>query len=226
MCQLHSLAERQHAALDSYIVCLTRREMVHGKKQPEEMMLFKFRKQPKSVYLKWIGPAGKGREVIWVDGQHESKLHTLLAAGDMPLMPAGKRIALAPDSILVRGNSRHSITEAGVGTLIVRFGKLLDAIEKGDTRQGTLVYLGKQKRPEFTQPLEAIEWTIPPGFEEGLPKGGRRWCYLDNETHLPALIITHDERGQEVEYYRYTRYMLQAHLDDTDFDPKMWDKPK
>jgi len=40
--------------------------------------------------------------VIYVKGRHENKIHTFAAAGDMPLMPAGRRIALAPDSLMVR----------------------------------------------------------------------------------------------------------------------------
>ncbi len=225
--RLHALAEKQHAAIDTYIVCLTRREIVNGKKQPEEVMLFKYRKKPKSVYFKWIETNGKGREALYVEGRFDNKLYTKLAAGDMPFSPAGKVIALAPDSFLVRNNSRHSITEAGVGTLIDRFGKILSALDRGDMSQGVLTYLGKQKRLEFPEPLEGVEWTVPPRIEPSLPKGGRRWCYLDNDTHLPALIITQDERGQEVEYYRYTHYMLQAQLDDEDFNPeKLRDKPK
>ena len=70
---------------------MRRREQINGKDKPEEVMLFKFRKQPRSVYFKWIGPAGNGREAIWVDGQHESKLHTLLAAAR-----AGVGVAVLP----------------------------------------------------------------------------------------------------------------------------------
>ncbi|MBI1913367.1 MAG: DUF1571 domain-containing protein [Planctomycetes bacterium] len=221
--QLHQASTRQYARIDAYIVRLTRREFVKGKLQPEEVLLFKFRKAPLSVYLKWVGQAGRGREVVYVKGQHENKLHTLLAAGDMPFAPAGKRIALSPDSVFVRGASRHSITEAGIGTLIDHFGTLIDALERGDTRQGTLTYLGLQKRPEFIAPVEGVEWKLPPGAEEGLPRGGKRWCFVDPENHLPVLIITHDDRGQEVEYYRYDRFQYPVPLDDTDFDPdKLW----
>jgi hypothetical protein len=221
--QLHQAAARQHAAMDSYIARLTRREFVKGKYQPEEVLLFKFRKEPRSVYFKWVGPVGKGREVIYVKGRYENKIHTLLAAGDMPLARAGTRIALAPDSVLVRNSSRHSITEAGIGTLIDRFGALLDALEKGDTSQGAAVYLGPQKRPEFSVPLEGVEWNLPPGLDPSLPRGGRRWCYVDSKTHLPVLILTQDERGQEVEYYRYDRFQFPVRLDDDDFDPdKLW----
>src|SRR5439155_4762609 len=105
--QVQRLAAERYAAIDSYIVRLRRREQVSGKGGPEEVLLFKFRKQPWSLYFKWLGQEGAGREVIYVKGQHENKIHTLLAAGDMPLMPAGRRIALVPDSLMVRSASRH-----------------------------------------------------------------------------------------------------------------------
>jgi hypothetical protein len=219
MRQLHREAVRVHDGIDSYIVRLTRREVVGGKTQPEELILFKFRKEPYSVYFQWIGKEGQGREVVYVKGKHENKMHTILAAGDMPLMPAGKRFSIAPDSVLVRNRSRHPITEAGVGTLINRLGALLDAVEKGDGRLGKVAYLGPQSRPEFSRPAEAVEWSLPPGYDPNLPRGGKRWCYLDPDNHLPALVVTHDDRGREVEYYRYDRFQFPIPLDDADFDP-------
>jgi hypothetical protein len=223
--RLYDEVKKQDDTLDSYIVRLTRRESLKGKMQPEELLLFKFRKHPKSVCMEWLGTVAHGRQVIWVQGQHESKIHTLTAAGDMPLMPAGRRISLAPDSILVRNSSRHSITEAGIGTLLARFNKLLDAADRGDTSQGTIAYLGLVRREEFGHPVEGVEWTIPPGLESPLPHGGRRWCYVDPDNHMPVLIITNDDRGREVEYYRYERYLLGVNLNDDDFNPdKVWTK--
>jgi hypothetical protein len=218
---IHQAAVQQHDRMESYIVKLTRREVVRGKKQPPEVILFKFRKEPFSVYMKWLEETAQGREVVYVKGQHEGKIHTLLAAGDMPLMPAGGRISLAPDSLFVRNAGRHGITEAGIGTILDACGQLLVAMEKGDTSKGTLQYLGQQTREEFSNPLETILMTIPAGVEGSLPRGGRRWCFVDPETSLPALILTHDEKGQEVEYYRYERYLFPAKLDDADFDPNL-----
>jgi hypothetical protein len=50
------------------------------------------------------------------------------------LMPAGARISVAPDSAVARSRSRHPITEAGIGTLVERFGRLVDAAEKAAGR--------------------------------------------------------------------------------------------
>jgi hypothetical protein len=227
MRQLYRQAADQYAHIDSYIARLRRREVVNGKSKPEEVILFKFRKQPWSVYFKWLGKEGQGREVVYVKGHYEDKLHSLLAAGDMPFAPAGKRIALPPDSIFVRSSSRHGITEAGVGVLIDRVGQVLGAAAKGDTRHGTLRYLGPIQRPEFPSPVEAGELLLPPGSEPLLPRGGRRLLAFDPATQLPVLLITQDDTGREVEYYCYDLFQFPVKLDDDDFNPdRLWGAKK
>ncbi len=225
--QLQRQAAAWYAGVDSYTARLTRREVVNGTAKPQEILLFRFRKEPWSVYFKWLGDAGKGREVVYVKGQYENKIHTRLAAGDAPLMPAGTKMALAVDSILVRSASRHSITEAGIGSCINHLGALLDAQEHGDKSHGVLTDLGLQKRPEFNQPVRGAELAIPAGLEPELPNGGRRQYFFDPEYHLPLLVVTHDNKDQEVEYYHYDRLLAPGHLDAADFDPdRLWSHPK
>ncbi len=225
--QLQQQAAAWYAGVDSYTARLTRREVVNGTAKPEEILLFRFRKEPWSVYFKWLGPAGRGREVIYVKGQYENKIHTRLAAGDAPLMPAGTKMALAVDSLLVRSASRHSITEAGIGAGIDRIGALLDAQEHGNKSRGVLTDLGLQKRPEYDQPVRGAELVIPAGVEPELPNGGRRQFFFDPEYHLPLLLVTHDDKNQEVEYYHFDRLLAPGHLDAADFDPdKLWTNPK
>jgi hypothetical protein len=79
-------ANETYSHIDSYIARLRRKEQINGKDKPEEIMLIKFRKQPWSVYFKWLGTEGAGREVVYVKGRNEDKIQTLLAAGDVPLM--------------------------------------------------------------------------------------------------------------------------------------------
>jgi hypothetical protein len=212
-------AAEHYAGIDSYIVRMTRREQVRGRMGPEEVILFKFRKEPWSLHFKWLGAAGRGREVIYVKGQYENKIHTLLAAGDAPLMPAGKHIALAPDSPLVRSNSRHAITEAGIGASLDRLLGLYTAQERGDHRFGTLRAVGPQSRVEYPRAVDAIEHVIPPGVEAELPRGGRRLYFFDPDTNLPLLVLARDNQGQEVEYYRYDRLLQNVQLGDDDFNP-------
>lgn len=219
-------ARKRYAGMDSYIARLQRREMVNGRLGPDELILFKFREAPWSAYLKWLGEEGRGREVLFVKGRHQGKIHTLLAAGDIPLVPAGRRMALAPDSLLVRTACRHPITEAGLGASIERIAALIAATSKSDPRQGTLRLLGPANRAEFAKPAPALEHTLPPGLDPTLPRGGRRTYYFDPETDLPTLVTTRDDQGREVEYYLYDRLQPSVKLDDDDFDPdRLWGKP-
>jgi hypothetical protein len=221
--QVHRQAAERYAAVDSYIARLKRREQINGRDKPEEILLFKFRKEPFSVYFKWLGEEAHGREVVFVNGHYEGKIHTLLAAGDVPLMPAGRRMALLPDNPLVRASSRHSITEAGVGNLIDRFGVLVERAERASGRQTTLAYLGPINRPEMERGGEGVAQTILPGAEAQLPHGGKRLWVFDAQTKFPTLLVTQDETGHEVEYYCYDRFEFPVRLDDDDFNPdRLW----
>jgi hypothetical protein len=219
-------AQARYASIDSYVARFTRREVINGKKEPEELILFKFRKTPFSVYFKWLGQTGEGREVVYVKGQHGNKIHSLLAAGDVPLMPAGMRMALAPDSVLVQSASRHSITDAGFGSALESILHLQTAVSRGDNSRGGLVDQGMQKRPDYDAgPLRMVEHTIPGGMEKALPHGGKRLVGFDPQSQFPVLIQTFDEKGQEVEYYRYDRLQPAVALDDYDFNPDaLWKK--
>ena len=224
--QLLRLAREQMSRFDSYIVRLSRREALNGQMQPGEVMMFRFRARPWSVYLKWLGKEGKGREVVYVKGQHENKIHSLLSAGDIPFMPAGKRMALSPDNILVRNACRHPLEQAGLAASVERIGRLLANTQDDPKRHGTLKLVGPVARDEFEKPVWGLEHTMPPGLDPTLERGGKRTYFFHPETHLPMLITAFDERGNEAEYYFYDRLQRAVKLDDHDFDPDhLWGKP-
>ena len=128
-------------------------------------------------------------------------------------------MALAPDSFLVKRSSRHPITEAGVCAIVDMYASGVAAFDKG---QHPLRYLGIVTRQDFDEgtQLEGVEEDLGPGADPNLPRGGRRQLYFNTANHLPALVITRDERGQEVEYYRFDRFQSRVRLDDDDFNPE------
>lgn len=217
--ELSRNAAKAYAGVDSYVLRLRRREMVGNQKMPEEMMLLKYRRQPMSIYLKWLGNEGKGREVVYVQGKYDNNIQVRMAAGDVPLLPGGMRMAFSPDNRMVREKSRYPISEAGLGPLVARFGKLIDAVEKGDKSQGSVKHLGEILRPEFDGKVEAVLQTIPLKSDPLFPRGGERlWCF-DRTLHLPILIVSKDNTGREVEYYCHDRIQFPVRLDDDDFNP-------
>src|SRR5262249_55069096 len=127
---------------------------------------------------------------------------------------------------LVKSASRHAITEAGIGANIDRLAAMLAAANRGDRTRGTLTDLGVQKRPDYPNAVRLVNHEIPAGVEEDLPHGGKRLYGFDTETRLPVLLVTTDDKGQEVEYYRYDRLLMPGKLDDADFNPdKLWAPP-
>jgi hypothetical protein len=222
---LYEKAARRWGTIDSYMVRLKRREVVAGKPQPEELMLVKFRKEPFSIYFKWLGPQSKGREVLYVHGRYDNQILTLNSAGDVPLMPASFVLRTATDSPLVRARSRYPLTEAGFGSTIQRFGSLVERNERGDGSWGTLKYQGLVRRPEYERPVEEVVQILPPKCDPLLPGGGVRHWFFDQECNMPLLIIARDQTGHEVEYYCHDRFVCPAHLDDNDFNPdRLWKK--
>jgi hypothetical protein len=217
--QLYQAAQDRYATLNSYIARLRRREQVDGKMKPEEIITFQFRKEPWSVHLKWVGEEGKGREVVYVKGRYDGKLYTVLAAGDSIFFPAGKRMAFLPNNPLVLSASRHPITEAGIGASIDHLRDILAAVERGDSKLGSLKLLTSVKRPEYDRPVHALLHHLPPGFDPSFPKGGERTFFFDPDLAMPMLLVAVDERGNQVEYYHYDRLQAVKQLDDDDFNP-------
>jgi hypothetical protein len=216
-------AEQVCAEYSCYICRLRRRENgVTGKEKPEEIIAFKCRARPFSVHFKWLGEEGKGREVVFVGGVGDDKLHILTAAGDIPLTPAGRRLDLPIDSLLVKSASKYPITEAGVCRIVARFARLLD-----DQRRGlpglSIKYVGKVQRPEFATPLEMVELILPPNREPEAPQGGKRLLGFDPQMKWPVFSNTFDQNGREIDYYVFDRFQLNVKLDDDDFNPdRLW----
>jgi hypothetical protein len=222
---IYERARQRYAGMDSYIFRLKRREVVSGRKQPEEVLEVKLRREPYSVYLKWLNPESKGRETVYVRGKYENKMQLVLAANDaFPFSPAGMRWSISPDDPMARAKSRYPITETGFGPLIERYGKMVAAIEKSDPREGTVKYLGLVSRPEFAAKVEGVHQVLQAKSDPQLPKGGERWWYFDAASGLPALVIAHDPSG-EVEYYCHDHVQWPVRLDDDDFNPdRLWRK--
>jgi hypothetical protein len=223
--RLHSAAVNQFATMDSFVARVRRRETQNGKPKPEELMLFKERKNPQSVHFKWIGDEAKGREVLYVRGRYEDKMQIVTARGDVPFTPGGTRMAMARDSILVKAASpNHDVTDAGLTYNLKDLGQLYQAAR--DPGSGVSVrYLGGVNRPEYPYPLEGVEIKLPPGRDPDMPRGGRREIYYDPKTHLPVVYLAFDESGREQNYNCYDRIQTDFKLDDDDFNPdKLWGK--
>ena len=196
---------------------------------PPDDCIMQFRKQPFSVYMKFIGEAGKGREVVYVQGIYKDEMQILTGAGDLI---KGIRVARSPDDPEVMKRSRHSIRDAGYDKTLGILTKQVEQLESGKLPPGTIRYAGPTKRPEHgDKPLELVVRTVGPK-EDPLLDGGGAWSLWfdaqpDSPSYgLPVVLILQDARGGEVEYICYDKFRGPLKLGDADFNPDRLSKKK
>ena len=223
--RLYRRAFERFGKLEGFECRLTRRETIGSRPMPEEVLLYKFRRQPYSLHLKWIGKEAQGRELIYVAGKYDGKVQILTGKGEGNLLPipSGMRIARLPTDKDVRSKSRFDIREGGMGMSIEWFGRVVAIMERDPAQAQRMRYLGIVPRREREAGLEAIEEQIPPSWEPLLPKGGRRTRFIDPDPAspsygLPILMVTLNESGREVEYYWFDQ-LKPGQYSDADFNP-------
>ncbi len=220
--KLVQLALTRWAAIDSFETRMLRREVIGGKMTPTDEVLFQFRKQPFSVYMRYVGEAGNGREVLYVQGRNDDKMQIVTGSGDGI---KGLKVSRSPDDPKVRERSRHSIREAGFDRTLGAFAQQLELLESGRLPPGTIRYVGPTRRPEFgDRPLECAVRTVSQKDDPTLNGGGAWTLWFDASPEspsygLPVLLILQDARGSEIEYICYDKFRGPLKLGDADFDP-------
>lgn len=183
-------AEAKLRGLKTYKLKVSRVERVAGQLQPPEELSLSVRTEPKAVRLEWSDGPNKGREVIYSSTLDPRMLFVHMANSAIPLPP----VKIAIDSPLVMKNSRHSITEAGLDTVI-------------ENLRGAERHLPESHKDDK---LEYLGLENPPGFDHACHQfvirsaSGDLWkIFLDPRSHLPCLVIGEDQRGELIERYVY-----------------------
>jgi len=198
-------AKDRVSVLSDYTLTLTSQERVGGMLQSEAMMLVKF-KRPFSLYIKNLNGKHINREIIYVRGQNNDKM--IVSPGGVF---GGLTARIAPDSILTKRESRHTITEAGLHNIINRMISILDDEEKKSTCRPTVTYLGDG----YVLSKRVVRIRI-----ENSSYAPRTEVALDINTFFPAEIASFDVDGSLLESYKYHDIKPNVGLTDADFDPK------
>jgi Protein of unknown function (DUF1571) len=181
---LRLLAEAQqvYAQVHSYECILISQERINGKLLPEKVTQMTFRKNPFSVYMKWLAPKeDAGQEVCFVTGRYQNMMRVLPGGGAK--MFGWQSIAV--DSPQVLQHSRHKITEAGFGNWLDRCAKSWTAERTmGKTQAKVDEYEYNKRR---CMRVETLHTTREPQFY-----CYRNVVYFDKETRLPVRMECYD----------------------------------
>ena len=205
----------RYTQVHDYTCTFMKRERIDGRLTPQHVMAMKVRAQPASVYFKFQTP-NRGREAIFVQGKYNGKViaHDVgigkLLAGTMHLDPRGS---------MAMEDTRHPITEAGIGSLIDTVAKRW-AVEL--TPEESVVEFHTNIRVG-NHPCTMIESDHPRHLPHFLYHKVK--LYIDHEHGLPIRFEAYDwpkhpgAAPELVEEYTYIDLKTNTGLGDHDFDP-------
>jgi len=202
--------------VSTYTATFRKTERINGVIGPEQTLAMKFRQNPFAVYFKYLDPT-PGKEVVYAEGHYENKLIAHSTGVSRWLVP---RLAVPPNHPIALAESRHPITEAGLGNLT----KKLIEFRRIDLED-------KEAVAVLDKVTDAHGKTWFRSFHQHFHKSPTRpfaqiEVFYDVVSHIPLKITNYDwpepgGDGQPVlaERYIYEDLMLDASLSALDFDP-------
>jgi hypothetical protein len=208
-------ARAAYAKIKDYSCTLIKRERIDGVLSPNHVVTLRVRKEPFSVSMLWQEPKdSEGQEVVYVAGKYDGKMR-VKASG---LLGALGFLTLATDDPRTRKESKHKVSEAGIGNLLEQFGKGWEAEQKWKQTQvriGTFTFAKRKcTRVELTHPSPA----------NGRFKHHRNVVYFDQQTSLPIRVENYNwpdkpgDRPSLAEVFSYVNLHLNPNLPDSVFE--------
>jgi outer membrane lipoprotein-sorting protein len=200
-------ASNHYEKVSDYTATFHKQQRVGGVLYDEEKILVKFRK-PFKVYMKWIGPAENGREVLYMEGKNNNKLLVQPGGAWGYFTPA---FSIDPESGIAMRKNLRPVTESGIGNTI----KLLLEVCLKAQRSGDLTVRYKGEGKIGDRPTHRFERLLPLG--KGYP-AHRSIIELDKETGFPLSITSYGWKGELLEKYLYEDLCINAGLTEKDYD--------
>jgi len=202
---LQLLRQKCEETIIDFTATFYKQERIKGKLRKEEAAQMKWRKDPFSVYMKFI-KGDKGKEALYVEGVHgnEIRAHTggLLSFVKIWTKPTSKR---------AMKNNLRPITRAGMANMLHSALPVYELAEKnGDLK---IEYLGEM---DFAgRRVYGIKRILP---KKDIYPGKELVLYIDCEQLVPIGAYSYHWDGQVMSKYRYQDFKINADLTDKDFD--------
>jgi Protein of unknown function (DUF1571) len=187
--ELLTLAHRTLESLGTYAARMTKQERVGGELLEPQTVELTMRERPRASLLRYVSGPAAGRKVLYDETQRKTQLR----AHESGLKGIVGALWIDLDSRLTRGDSNHSVTEIG-------FGSILGFIEQDLARSKAF---GGETR--FDEGFDGhgdwcMRFTAPAGAT-GLIGDDTRICY-DLTLALPVSLAV-SLHGQLIERYTY-----------------------
>jgi hypothetical protein len=214
-------AQASFAHVRDYTGTVVRQERIGGQLQPEQLLDFRIRQQPYSVYFKWTAPRHlAGQEAIFVLGKNNNEIR---AKGSGILAVAGY-VSLPTNDPRVMRKSRHAITESGIGNMINVISRSFEVARRLPAGQVTVTFADYAFQQRPCTRLELTHHVY----------NAQLYChrcvlYVDKALKLPVRVEVYDwpaprgnPKGELLECYSYINLRFNLGLTDAAFEsPEM-----
>jgi hypothetical protein len=204
--ELLGAARDAYGEVTDYTCTFVKQERVRGRLLDPQTIAMSVRARPFSVHLKFLGPESvAGQEACYAEGRHE---------GRMRVKPAGWKSALGfvtldLDDPRAMNQNRHTLAEAGIGSLIDKIAR----------NYGAAVEAGQRPALELTDcclgPNLCTRVEILPTTESDSDQTSV--VYFDQRTNLPVRFEAYDASGDLLEEYTYLDLSLNPGVSDCTF---------
>lgn len=199
-----------YASVQDYTAHFVKRERIKDKLRDAEDIQLKFR-EPGQIYMRWMGPAVPGREILFVKGRDQDR-----ALIHEPKFPSSLiTILTRPDSPLVLQESRYPITDVGLGRLIDLLATHTHrALTRGELTTREVPAVDPSVSAKAEQRLELITPRAATGY-----LANRAVVTIDLATRLPVAVELFGASDELLASYTYKDLIVNPGLTDRDFDP-------
>lgn len=204
--ELIDAARDAYAPVNDYTCTFVKQERVQGRLLDRQTMAMSVRAEPFSVYLRFLGPESvAGQEACYVASRHP---------GQMRVKPAGWKAALGfvtldLDDPRAMKHNRHTLADAGIGSLIEKiarnYSEVIDADQRPTLRLADCV-LGQTC-------CTRVE--IRPAPQSNSERTSV--VYFDHQSKLPIRFEAYTGSGELLEEYTYLDLKTNVCLTDCTF---------
>jgi len=203
-------AEAAYDRVTTYTAVLHKQQRIGAKLLPGETILLKFRKDPLSLYLKWIEAPHKGSELLYVEGWNENRVR-VHRGGILRFIVRNFK----PTHPVLMKNNLRPVTSTGIGYLLETVAENM----RKATGLGELTFSGGGKETVYGRNTQILKVIFPK--EKAQDYAGHRYIInQDVESRALIRIRIYDRDNQLVENYGYENLDLNTQLTDADFNPE------
>src|SRR5256886_2210987 len=206
--QLLFAMEAAYARVGSYTARFVRQEVVDGALRAREEAFLKFQR-PRLIYLRWVAGPPAGRQILFVPGRNDDRM----LVREPGFFTGLATIVMAPDSARVLRESRHPVTDIGIGQLI----ELILDNARAARAAGELTVRDGGTVPGADGLERRLDLVLSREREKGY------YCHrlalsISADSGLPVRATVYDWDDRVVADYAYRELRLNPPLTRADFD--------